>query len=103
MSSPNSPLDYTSIDLELEAIQRLRLLVPLLCPQCRIWRELDGDDPVLCLDLADCPQALNRNKEEWSAFIFLLAIACHYLGSANSVVFRSGKRIIGWMNFEQIE
>ena len=102
MESKNSPLNYTSIDLEIEAIQRLRTLVPLFSPQCRVWRELNGQEPVLCLDFTDCPQDLNRNKKEWQEFVLLLALPCHHLGLANSVIFKSSKRIIGWVSLEPI-
>ncbi len=102
MSSPNSPLNHTSIDLEIEAIQRLRTLVPFIGTKCQVVRQLNGNDPVLCLDFTDCPQDLNRNKKEWQEFVLLLALSCHYLGLANSVVFKNGGRIIGWISLEQI-
>ena len=102
MSSSNSPLNNISIDLEIETIQRLRTLVPSIGTKCRVVRELDGNDLVLCLDFTDCPQDLNKNKKEWQEFVLLLALSCHYLGLANSVVFKSSKGIMGWMSLEQI-
>ena len=91
-----------SVDLEIETIKRLRTLVPLLSPQCRVGRELKKNEPVLCLDFTNCPQDLNRNKKEWQEFALLLALSCHYLGLAHSVVFKNGGQIIGWMSLEQI-
>ncbi len=102
MSSPNSPLNNTSIALEIEAIQRLRTLVPSLSTQCRVWRELNGHEPLLCLDFTDCLQDLNLNKKEWLEFVLLLALPCHHLGLANSMVFKSSKGIIGWVSLERI-
>ena len=93
---------HLSVDLEMETIKRLRTLVPLLSPQCRVGRELQKNEPVLCLDFTHCPQDLNRNKKEWQEFALLLALSCHYLGLANSVVFKNGGQIIGWMSLEQI-
>ena len=103
MAAKNSPLNNTSIDLELEAIKRFRALAPFISPKCRVFRELNGRETVLCLDFADCPQELEMNEKEWQEFVQLLALPGHYLGLANSVVFKRGKQIAGWMTFEQIE
>ena len=102
MASKNSPLNNTSIDLEIEVIKRLRTLVPSLSPQCRVGRELNGNEPVLCLDFTARPQDLNKNEKEWQEFILLLALPCNHLRLANSVVFKNGEQIIGWMSLEQI-
>ena len=92
----------TSMDLEIEAIKRFRALAPLLSPQCRVFRELNGCEAVLCLDFADCPQDLKKNEQEWLEFAQLLALSCHYLGLANSMIFKRGQWIVGWMTLEQI-
>ena len=102
MASKNSPLNYTSIDLEIEAINRFRTLAPFLSPQCHIFRELNGRHTFLCLDFTACPQELEMNKEEWREFAQLLAHSCHDLGLANSMVFKLGKRIVGWMTLDPI-
>ena len=102
MAAQNSPLNYTSIDLEIEAIKRFRALAPFISPKCRVVRELNGLDTVLCLDFTDCPQDLEMNEKEWQEVAQLLALSCHYLGLANSIVFKRGKRIVGWMTLEQI-
>ena len=102
MASKNSPLNYTSIDLEIEAIRRFRSLAPFLSPKCRVFRELNGRSTVICLDFADCPQELKMNKEEWQELALLLAHSSHYLGLANSLVFKIGDRIVAWMTLNQI-
>ena len=102
MTFKSSPLNNTSIELEIEAIKRFRTLVLVLSPQCRIFRELNSLDTVLCLDFVDCPQDLKRKKEEWEEVIILLAISCDYLGIAKRVLFKNGERIVGRMTLDQI-
>ena len=103
MASKNSPLNCRSIDLEIEAIKRFRDLAPFLDPECRVFRELNGLSTVLCLDFAACPQDLIMNKKEWRELAQLLVHSSHYLGLANSLVFKNGNRIFGWMNLDQID
>ncbi len=102
MASKNSSINNTSMDLELEAIRRFRCFVPFLDPECRVFRELNGRSTVICLDFADCPQELKMNKEEWKELALLLAHSSHYLGLANSLVFKIGDRIVAWMTLNQI-
>lgn len=97
----NSPLNNTSMELEMEAIKRFRELASFISPQCRVFRERNRERTVLCLDFTDCPQALKMNQKEWSEIIMWLAIACDYLGIANYVVFKNGGRIVGRMTLEQ--
>ena len=103
MASGNSPLNCTSIHLELEAIKRFRDLAPFLNPKCRVFREVHNRSTLLCLDFTACPQDLKMNKQEWQEFAQLLVHSSHYLGLANSLVFKSGDRILAWMNLEQIQ
>lgn len=103
MASKNSPLNCTSTALELEAIQRFRNLAPFLDPKCRVFRELNGRSTVLCLDFTDCPQELKMNKKEWQEYARLLVHSSHYLGLANSVVFKNGDRILAWMSLTQVQ
>ncbi len=102
MAAKNSPLNNTSIDLEIEAIKRFRDLASFISPQCLVYRELNRLETVLCLDFVDCPQELNLNQEEWLEMMISLAISCDELGLANSVVWKNGKQIVGWMSLEQI-
>ena len=92
----------TSMDLEIEAIKRFRALASSLSPQCRVFRELNGSEPILCLDFAACPQDLKKNEKEWLEFAQRLAFACHYLGLAKSMVFKRGQWIVGVMILEQM-
>ena len=101
MAYQNSPFNCTSLDLEMEAIKRFRFLVPFLSPECRVFRELNGRFTVLCLDFASCPQDLNMNQQEWQEFAELLMHSAHYLGLANSLVFKNNKHILGWMSLNQ--
>ena len=104
MTFGNSPLKCTSTDLEIEAIKRFRDLDPVLAPECRIFRELSGLSIVLCLDFAACPQDLKMdNKEEWQEFAKLLVHSSHYLGLAESLVFKNGDRILAWMSLNQAQ
>ncbi len=102
MTLKNSPLKNTSIDLEKEIIRRFRSLVPFISPQCRVFRELNGRETVLCLDFTACPQELKMNQQEWSEITILLALSCDELGLANSVVWKNGEQIVGWMSLEEI-
>ena len=102
MMFKNSPLNNTSIDLEVEVIKRFRELAPFISPQCRVSREHNPEQTILCLDFTDCPQELKMNQQEWSEMIICLAIVCDYLGIANSVVFKNGGRIVGAMSLEEI-
>ena len=103
MMFKNSPLNNTSIELEIEAIKRFRDLASFISPQCLVYRELNGLETVLCLDFADCPQELKRKKREWEKEVIWLAILCDYLGIAKNVVWKNGKQILGWMSLEQID
>lgn len=103
MTSQNSPLKCASIDLELEAIKRFRDLAPLLNPKCQVFRDLNGLSTVLCLDFKACPQDLKMDKEEWQEFAKLLVHSSHYLGLANSLVFKDGDRIKSWMTLDHKE
>ncbi len=99
MASKNSSINNTSIDLELEAIRRFRCLVPFLDPECQVWRELNGSSTVLCLDFMACPKDLNMNQQEWEEVAKVLLHSSHYLGLANSLVLKAGKRIISEISF----
>lgn len=72
MASKNSPLNQMSIDLEIETIKRFRTLAPFLSPQCRVFRELNGIESLLCLDFVDCPQELQINEREWKEIALFL-------------------------------
>lgn len=102
MASKNSPLNYTSFDLEREAISRFRSLAPFLPPECRIFRKIEQNSPVLCLDFTACPQELVVNRKELEEWAFLLALSSHYLGLASSIVFKIDNQVIVQMNLTEI-
>ena len=91
-----------SRDLEIEAIKRFRALASFIPPKCRVYRELNRLETVLCLDFVDCPQELKMKQEEWLEITILLAISCDQLGLAHSVAWKNGKQIVGWMTLEEI-
>ena len=95
MSSPNSPSQNTSFDLEREVIKRFRRLVPFLSRQCRIFRQLNGSKTILCLDFTDYPQYRQINAKKWTNIQLLLARSCNQLGLAHSLVWKDGERIVG--------
>ena len=99
MTSKNSPIHGISMDLEIEAIRRFRDFAPFLNPECRVFRQLKGHSTVLCLDFTACPQDLNMNQKDWQEFTQLLILSSHYLGLANSLMFKVGKRIISEISF----
>ena len=99
MASNNSSINNTSTDLELEAIRRFRCFVPFLDPECQVFRQLKGHSTVLCLDFTACPQDLNLNQKDWREFTQLLILSSRYLGLANSLMFKVGKRIISEISF----
>ena len=103
MASGNSPLNNTSIDLEIEVIKRFRDLAPFIPPQCLVFRERNPDQTVLCLDFVDCPQKLKMSPKKWSKITLLLANSCDELGLAKSLVFKNGKQILGWIGLKPIE
>ncbi|MEM7761754.1 MAG: hypothetical protein AAF298_27110, partial [Cyanobacteria bacterium P01_A01_bin.40] len=58
---------------------------------------------VLCLDFEDCPLEIAMDREDWQEFAKLAVHSSHYLGLANSVVFKIGDRILSWMTLNQTE
>ena len=87
MSSPNSQFDPTSRALEKEVIKRFRGLLPFLPRPCRIFRQRNPKQTILCLDFVDCPQKLKMSPKKWSKITLLLANSCDELGLAKSLVF----------------
>ncbi len=61
-----------SRDLEIEAIKRFRALASFIPPKCRVYRELNRLETVLCLDFVDCPQELKMKQEEWERNNYLV-------------------------------
>ncbi|MDJ0726505.1 MAG: hypothetical protein QNJ38_15450 [Prochloraceae cyanobacterium] len=101
MASQNSHLNYTNIDLEIEAIQRFRNLASIVPLDCHVYRELDRGFPILCLDFKACPQKLKMTKKQWFEFCRHLLYCSNYLGLSNSLIFQVGERIVGWISLDQ--
>lgn len=101
MADKNLPFDYINVDLEIEAIQRFRSLVPFLSPDCLVFRELEGNYTILCLDFTACPQELAMTAPERLEWAELLLYSSHYLGLASTLVFKIGDRILGKINLKQ--
>ena len=94
MVSNNSPINCTSRDLEIEAIRRFRDFVPLLAPECEVFRSLNGRSTLLCLDFRACPQNLKMTQKEWLEFAYFSIYSSHYLGLANSLVLKIGDHAV---------
>ena len=87
-----SPLDCTSANFEKVSLAKFRSLTPYLPKNIRIFREPWGRFTVLCIDFQDCPQYFPLSPEENQNLIEIMK----QLGLSNSVIFRIGKKILGW-------
>ncbi|WP_099239960.1 hypothetical protein [Synechococcus sp. BDU 130192] len=85
----------SSAAFEKEALERFRQLTALLPSRCQIYREVWGESTVLTLDFEACPTQLATVKDQ---AMMLLLVADH-LGLAQSLLFRLGPKIEGWINF----
>jgi hypothetical protein len=91
-----SPLDCTSTNFEKIALQKFRFLATCLPEDIRVFREPWGRSTVLCLDFDNCPHLFMTTQ----AKINLIATAIQQLGLANSIIFRIGKKIMGWKRID---
>ena len=87
-----SPLDCTSTNFEKIALSRFCSLVKCLPHNITIFREPWGVSTVICIDFINCPQSFPLTPKQ----IKLLTEAIEKLGLSNSVIFRVGKKILGW-------
>lgn len=92
MHNPQLPFNCTSNELEKVAISRFRSRIGLLPSQCEVFREPWNHSTVVCLDFVQCPQFLDSLEELEPS----LMIAIQELGLGNGVVFRLGKKLMGW-------
>ncbi|HAG81571.1 MAG TPA: hypothetical protein DD379_16605 [Cyanobacteria bacterium UBA11162] len=86
--------NYTSADLEKAALSRFRSLISFLPAECKLGREIWNRSTVLCINFEDCPSLVESVQEQ----SFLLLLVAHYLGLADSVLFKTGKKVAGWMS-----
>ena len=92
MFNQHSLPNNTSASFEKVALSRLRHLAPCIPQLCKVFREPWGNSTVLCLNFADCPHLLDTTKAQ----IDLISIATQELGLTKSVIFRVGKKVMGW-------
>lgn len=96
MAEQHSPLNYTSADFEKAALRRFRSLVSFLPSDCKVFREIWNRSTVVCIDFEDCPNSIEAVREQ----TFLLLIVAHYLGLADSLLFKTGKKVRGWITLK---
>ncbi len=94
MNNPQLPFKCTSQELEKAAINRFRTLISSLPPQCQIFREPWNHSTVVCLDFVQCPHLLDNLKDIEP----YLVEGVQALGLGNAIVFRLGKKLMGWKN-----
>jgi hypothetical protein len=92
MTNQNSPANNTSADLEKAAIEKLRSLILCIPQDCKVYREIAGSSPVLCLDFVNCPHLLDETRQQ----SFLILLGANYLALANSLILRVDRKVIGW-------
>ncbi len=103
MVDNNSPLKYACIDLELESIQLFRDIASVLPPDCYVYRELDRNSPLLCLDFQSCPETLKMDKKQWFEFCRHLLACSIYLGLAESLSFQLGNRRVSLISLDKFK
>ncbi|MGL5808257.1 MAG: hypothetical protein ACRC2R_25135 [Xenococcaceae cyanobacterium] len=99
MANRESPLNYTSASFEKAAIARFRSLVTCVPRASKIFREPWDCSTVLCIDFENCPNLLPTTK----AKAHILVDAVQQLGLASGIIFRIGKKTIGWEKIDSLE
>ncbi|MDJ0508471.1 MAG: hypothetical protein QNJ64_04325 [Crocosphaera sp.] len=92
MNNPQLPSKCTSSELEKAALKRFRERLSSIPSQCQIFREPWNHSTVLCLDFVECPHVLDSLEEIQPA----LMEGVQALGLANTIIFRLGKKLMGW-------
>ncbi|MGB5596259.1 MAG: hypothetical protein WBM62_19805 [Crocosphaera sp.] len=92
MNNPQLPFKCTSSELEKVAINLFRTRIGLLPSQCQVFREPWNHSTVLCLDFVQCPQFLDSLEDMEPSLIQ----GVQALGLGNAIVFRLGKKLMGW-------
>ena len=86
----------TSSCLEREVLARLHILTGHFLEKSLIFREPWGNSTVLCIDFQSFPYLFPLTKEQ----IHVLRLAIKQLGLANSVIFRSNHKVLGWKKLD---
>ena len=92
-----SPLNCTSSNLEKEVIARFQMLTGNFLEKSHIFRETWGNSTVLCIDFQSFPYLFPLTREQ----THVLSLAMKQLGLANSVIFRSNNKVLGWKRLEK--
>ena len=91
-----SPLNCTSAELEKEVIARFQMLTGNLFAKSRVFREPWGNSTVLCIDFESFPYLFPLTREQ----THILRLAIKQLGLANSVIFRTNNKVLGWKKLD---
>ena len=94
-----SPLNCTSAELEKEVLVRFKMLTGNFLGKSRIFREPWGNSTVLCIDFESIPYLFPLTREQ----THILSLALKQLGLANSVIFRTNNRVLGWKKLDRQE
>ncbi|MDJ0689799.1 MAG: hypothetical protein QNJ41_14950 [Xenococcaceae cyanobacterium MO_188.B32] len=92
-----SPLNCTSSNFEKVSLSRFRLLANCLPQDSKIFREPWGRSTVICIDFIDCPHSFPLTPEQ----IGVITEVIKELGLSYSVIFRAGKKILGWKKIDR--
>ena len=92
-----SPLDCTSTNFEKVSLSRFRSLVSCLPQDSKIFREPWGSSTVICIDFVNSPHSFPLAPEQ----IQVLTEGIKELGLSDSVIFRVGKKILGWKKIDK--
>ena len=92
-----SPLNSTSMDLEKAVISRFQMLTGNFLGKSRIFREPWGNSTVLCIDFESRPYIFPLTREQ----SHILRLAIEQLGLANSIIFRTNNKVLGWKKIEK--
>lgn len=93
-----SHLDCTSTNFEKVSLARFRLIAGCLPQDSKIFREPWGRSTVLCIDFVDCPNLFPLAPEQ----IEMITEAIRELALSPSIIFRAGKKIMGWKKIEKV-
>ncbi len=97
MGFQNNPIDSMSAELEELVIREFRELTAVVPEKCLVFRRIENQKIVLCLDFTLCPQeALNTMEKSPQ-----LTLISHKLGLADILVFRINRHLIGWTNIRK--
>ena len=92
-----SPLNCTSNNFEKVALSRFRYLANCLKRDIKVFREPWGRSTVICIDFIDSPHSFPLTPEQMK----MLTEATKELRLSYSVIFRVGKKILGWKKIDR--